>query len=514
MASNYVDKNSILQVIGTIIKSPYLLEQGDKYFFNTEDFAEPFHKTIFGAINNLKAQGARKIDILDVDSFLSIRPSLYKLYNDNKGTEYLVDAMKKADIQKFDYYYNRMKKMTLLRMYDNFGIDVKWLYNPDNILDIGIKQKQEDWLDATPLEGIALSIDEKLEEIKANYVNTCEGESYHAGDGLLALINKLKECPEIGIPMYGPLINTITRGARLKKFYLRSAPTGCGKSRMAAADVCNFACDEIYDLNLQQWVKNGIQEPSLFITTELEKDEIQTMLLCFLSGVQEDNIINGKYEEGEEERVVYAAKIIERSPLWIECLSDFSLRDIENVIKRAVRDNDVKYVAFDYIHTSLKILEEITKRSGGVKLREDNVLFMLAIRIKDLCNELGIFVESSTQLNGDWEDKPVANQNLLRGAKAIADKIDLGMITLPVTQNDLECLQPILATGVFNAPNLVHSIYKNRRGKYKSVKLWCSADLGVCRVTPMFLTDDNFNLIPIEDINIIVEKGGKEESAF
>lgn len=168
----------------------------------------------------------------------------------------------------------------------------------------------------------------------------------------------------------------------------------------------------------------------------------------------------------------------------------------------------------DYIHTSLKILEEITKRSGGVKLREDNVLFMLAIRIKDLCNELGIFIESSTQLNGDWEDKPVANQNLLRGAKAIADKIDLGMITLPVTKNDLECLQPILTTGVFNTPNLVHNVYKNRRGKYKSVKLWCSADLGICRVTPMFLTDDNFNLIPIEDINIIVEKGGMEESAF
>ena len=345
MASMYVDKDSILQVIGAIIKSPYLLEQSDKYFFNAEDFVEPFHKTVFGAINNLKALGARKIEILDVDSFLSKRPSLYKLYNDNKGTEYLVDAMKKADIQKFDYYYNRMKKMTLLRMYDNYGIDVKWLYNPDNILDIRIKQKQEDWLDTTPIESIALSVDKRLEEIKANYVNTCEGENYHAGDGLLALINKLKECPEVGIPLYGPLINTITRGARLKKFYLRSAPTGCGKSRMAAADMCNFSCDEIYDLNLQQWVKNGTQEPSLFITTELDKEEIQTMLLCFLSGVQEDNIINGMYEEGEEERVVYAAKVIERSPLWIECLSDFSLRDIENVIKRAVRDNDVKYVA-------------------------------------------------------------------------------------------------------------------------------------------------------------------------
>lgn len=54
-------------------------------------------------------------------------------------------------------------------------------------------------------------------------------------------------------------------------------------------------------------------------------------------------------------------------------------------------------------------------------------------------------------------------------------------------------------------PNMVHHIYKNRRGKFKSVKLWCSADLSTCRVKPLFLTDDNYNVIQIEDIEIIVE---------
>ena len=44
----------------------------------------------------------------------------------------------------------------------------------------------------------------------------------------------------------------------------------------------------------------------------------------------------------------------------------------------------------------MKILEEITKRSGGVKLREDNVLFMLSTRLKDLCNKYGIFIMSAT----------------------------------------------------------------------------------------------------------------------
>ena len=86
-----------------------------------------------------------------------------------------------------------------------------------------------------------------------------------------------------------------------------------------------------------------------------------------------------------------------------------------------IRDHGVKYVFHDYIHTSMKILEEITRRSGGIKLREDNVLFMLSTRLKDLCNKYGIFIMSATQLNGDWKDAKIPDQNLLRGAKAIAD---------------------------------------------------------------------------------------------
>ena len=34
-------------------------------------------------------------------------------------------------------------------------MDLSWLYDPDNILDVKKKQKQEDWLDNTSLENIA-----------------------------------------------------------------------------------------------------------------------------------------------------------------------------------------------------------------------------------------------------------------------------------------------------------------------------------------------------------------------
>ena len=509
MSSKFVDTTAIMQVIGCIYKHPYLLEQEDKYFFHEEDFTERFHQTLFGSIYNLKMLGANKIDIDDILNYLSTRPTREAEFKVNKGEEYLAKLVDIADLSKFDYYYGRMKKMTLLRFYDNNGIDVRDLYDPDNLLGIKKKQIHEDWLDNPSLEMIAQKIDDKIEMIKSTCVDNSFGKARHASEGIRGLIDRLKETPEVGVPLYGPLINTVTRGARLKKFYLRSAPTGCGKSRSMIADACNISCNEIYDEQLG-WIKNGNAEPTLYITTEQELEEVQTMMLAFLSNVNEDKILNGNYENDEEERVIRAAEILERSPLYVEELPDFSLRDIESTIKRNVRDNQVKYVFHDYIHTSLKILEEITKRSGGVKLREDNILFMISIRLKDLCNELGIFIMSATQLNGDWQEAKEANQNLLRGAKAIADKIDLGAIILPTKEDDIVSLEKILSTGIFQKPNLKLSIYKNRRGKFKSVILWCHADLGTCRIKPMFLTDNSYEMLPIENINIVVE----EESAF
>lgn len=409
----------------------------------------------------------------------------------------------------FDYYYNRLKKFTLLRAYDSCGIDITDIYDCDNILDTKKKQNQEDWLDNHSLEQIANYIDLKIENIRLKYVDDDFGEAFQAGEGILDLIEKFKEYPEVGVPLYGPLINTITRGARLKKFYLRSAATGVGKTRSMIADACYIACDKIYDNNFG-WINTGFKEPTLFITTEQELEEIQTMMLAFLSNVDEDHILNGEYLSGEEQRVKEAAKILSESPLYVEELPDFSLKDVENKIKKNIREHDIKYVFHDYIHTSLKILEEITRRSGGVKLREDNILFMMSTKLKDLCNQYGIFIMSATQLNGDYQDSKTPDQNLLRGAKAIADKIDYGSILLNVKDEDLIALDPIFQKNAFDKPVIKISIYKNRRGKYKGVILWCRANLGCCRIQPLFCTTYDYEMISIDDIRINVE----EESAF
>ena len=153
----------------------------------------------------------------------------------------------------------------------------------------------------------------------------------------------------------------------------------------------------------------------------------------------------------------------------------------------------------------MKILEEVTRRSGGIKLREDNVLFMLSIRLKDICNKYGIFIESATQLNASYLDSETPDQNLLRGAKSIADKVDYGSILMNVTQKDLESLETLIQNNNMEQPTLKLSVYKNRRGRYKGIYLWCKADLGTCRVNPMFVTDWRYEPVEMPDLKIEVE---------
>ena len=115
---------------------------------------------------------------------------------------------------------------------------------------------------------------------------------------------------------------------------------------------------------------------------------------------------------------------------------------------------------------------------------------------------------SATQLNGDYQEADTPDQNLLRGAKAIADKIDFGSILLPVKPKDLEALEIILSANTFDKPNLKLSVYKNRRGRYKGVYLWCKADLGCCRVKPMFCTTYDYEILNVEDLKILTEEPG------
>ena len=86
----------------------------------------------------------------------------------------------------------------------------------------------------------------------------------------------------------------------------------------------------------------------------------------------------------------------------------------------------------------------------------------------------------------------------------VARKIDCGMIMLQTSQDDKESLKNIVNSMGIEMPDIKISVYKNRRGRYKDILLWCKSNRGICRIDPIFVTNYNYELIDIEDLKIHV----------
>ena len=511
MKSNkYAEIPNLVQVIGCIFKNPKLLERDDKYKFNEQDFYDEFHQLVFGCMYNLWQLGAKEITLPAIEDYLTQRPKALATYKANKGPEFILKAAEMANVNTFDYYYNRMKKMSLLRAYEEMGMDLTWLYNPDEVMDMKRKQAQEDWLDNATLADIYNKINDKIDSIKLQYVENVTDGGCQIGEGIDELIDSFAETPAVGYPLYDIYTSTTARGARLGKFYLRSAATNVGKTRAMVGDACFIGCSQMWSLKENKWVTTGACQSVLFIATEQTLDEIQISAVACISGVEEDHIVMHEYYTGEWERIVKAKQLLKQSKIQFICMPDFSMDDVENMIKKHIRENQVEYVFFDYIHSSAKILTEIGGKSGVKNLREDNILFLLASKLKDIAVQYGVFVLSSTQLNADYQTSETPDQNLLRGSKAIADRIDWGGIMLETTKEDREKVEAFCKKNSLPVPNVKMSIYKNRANKWKGIYLWMSTQTGICRFETLFVTDWACNIIEMPLLNIKVE----EASAF
>lgn len=265
------------------------------------------------------------------------------------------------------------------------------------------------------------------------------------------------------------------------------------------ADACYFSCSEYY--NGIEWKSLGDCIPTVFVSVELDVEELQTMALAFIGGIQEDSILNPELLTFvEQERLRKAIKILESSQLYIEYLPDYSMKDVENCIKRNIRVHHIQCVIMDYITSSMSMIQEVSHAANGTKIREDQILFLLSSKLKDIAGQYDVFILSATQINGLARDAKILDQNMLAGAKAIANRIDYGEIMMDCTPEDLDSIEPIVAKAGCDMPNVKKSIYKNRRGKTNRVICWMKANKGQCKYETLFVTDYALNHIKSEDI--------------
>lgn len=488
-----IDKSCILQIFGSLMKKPQLLGEVDKYHLDITDFSSRFEKIIYAAIYGLYDNGAKLIHPIDIENYLETNSTSKVIFKQERGIEYLQDAEELSQIENFSYYYDRLKKFNLLKSLQKIGISTDDFYI-SNLTDPKALEVNQNFENIS-IADIITKTKKKLIKVESEYLRNDVTETQCAVDGIEEMLEDLKENPEIGLPLQGEIFNEIISGARRGTFYIRSAGSGTGKSRSSVGDACYLAYPLRYSVTEEKWVwVSSSNEKILYIATEQDFKEIRTMILAYLTGMNETKIRYNRMSENEQ-------RVLEQA-IWVmkQYKENFRIVRMPNptieLVKTIIRENNVlygvNYIFYDYIFICPSILHEFK----GFNLRNDELLLMFSTALKDLAVELNAFVMSSTQLNAKGDDnKDIRNEGTLAGGRSTINKADVGAVMARPTKDELEILKPFTDKyGI--TPNLVTDIYKIRAGQYNQVRIWSYIDLGNLRKKDLYATDARFEEVP------------------
>lgn len=298
-----IDRHTVLQVLGGLMNKPEFLNDTDKYRLELSDFPTSLDKYIYSAISNLynEGEGANNIRSIDIINYLKGNDLAKNQLERENGEIYIQDCETAGEPQNFNYYYQRLKKLNLLRDIQSTGKSVEHIYTED-ILNPNYNEINQRF-DTMTVNDIINDLKMEINGYEKKFLLNHQIEETTAVDGIEDLIKNLKIAPEVGCQLQGDIFNTLCRGGRKGKLYLRSASSGAGKTRNMIGDACNIAYPIRFDRKKGKWVSTGSAEKVLYIMTEQDPAEIQTMILAYLTGYNEEIFLYGTYGEEELPRI-------------------------------------------------------------------------------------------------------------------------------------------------------------------------------------------------------------------
>ena len=483
-------KGTIQQILGSLMKHPQFLSEIDKYSLSMTDFSTKFEKYIFTAIQGLWRNGAPKITAFDIESYMEANEGAKKLFEQQNGLEYLQDIEEFSNVENFPYYYAKLKKLNLLRDLKKQNFPVSEFYQEDLTAPDAaeINQRFED----LTVADIITAVKKRLLVLESDYAGTEEVQEWDISGDIDDIVDSFGEDGSVGLPIQGSIFNRVIDGAQRSCLTIRSGASGTGKTRNAVADACLLAFPLRYNGATAQWEQVGSNQKVLFIITEQTDKQIKKMILAYLTDINESKFKYGRFTE-EEKKVIEQGKQVMK-----EFASNFILVRIPNptidLVKTKVREkvllHDIGYVFYDYIFIGPALLNEFR----GFGVRNDEVLLMMATALKDLAVELDVCVFTSTQVNANADNNTnIRNEASLAGGRSTINKADNGAIMARPTKEELETLEPIIAT--YGKPNLVTDIFKVRSGEWTQVRIWSIMDLGTMKREDLFITDSRLEVI-------------------
>lgn len=202
------------------------------YPLSKDDFKPNLaHRIIYISITQLADKGCLSIGSKELVTYLEggYEEQLNALKEDISDGNIIgyIDTLKELDNDKsYEYWYNEVRKRSLLRKYRDKGFDITCFWDEDKSEEKNIVK-----LNSVSIKDIVQYFDEIQTELRHDFIVEANIQRVQAGVGFKQVKEDFKNTPFFGACMVSPHQTTLYRGWVKGHLLLNSAGSGMGKAQ-------------------------------------------------------------------------------------------------------------------------------------------------------------------------------------------------------------------------------------------------------------------------------------------
>lgn len=438
--------------VGALIKSPDLIVNYSNFMRSKYDFYDSATKFFYDSFETYYLTFSQTVDETKMNVFMSQEPERLKLYKQYKGWNTLQRYANLADENDIKYYFDTVKKYSLVREYGRNGFPVEKILSHKNF-------------DKMTPNDIYRIIRTKADKI--NTVINAGEEAVDLTEKNAYQIDKYLEKPNFGLPFPWYMYNEFFLGLRETKVLFEGFLSNEGKTRKLVLLAAYVALVQNENFLL---ISNEMDEEDLrncLITTVINNKEFQELHGVHIAKPEKEIVLgvyhdkngeilrrkiddNGIYIETNEE---YANRIkntskeywdVKRVAEWIDSKErngkvmfkdvgdDYSSERIEFELRKAKMVQNIKYYGYD----TLK----------GYNTDDWSQIKQFATKLKELTKELKMSGYAVFQLSDDtvFTDIFSLSSNNIANAKQIKHVADILNIGKKLKKEEYHKYQAVL----------------------------------------------------------------------
>ena len=249
--------------------------------------------------------------------------------------------------------------------------------------------------------------------------------------GMEAIENRMSHKGELsGIPTGIGKLNRLTSGWKPGDLILLTAESGKGKTAFAQ---CFIACGCFIH-----------ETPTLYINSEMSKQQVILRFASMVSGVESDKIKFGEINGDEKQKIFDNMDVISQAPFFHYGCPSLNINKVVSMTRKLNVQKGIKLVVLDYVGR----MDRISKDT-----KEWEELHQICKTLKTIAQELEIAIIVLAQLNDD---------GALQAAKRMRNEADILIKLLPMSETEKV---ESLAQGFNIKPDYFVFLDKNRDGE-------------------------------------------------